>query len=106
MGELDLNVSALVLQAVCQAQEEGQKRMGRDFGSLHEIWAALKEGLETADRAGSPAAKLHKEMWDAVKDRNEEAALALARAMQNTAAQAAMEWVRLAACAARAVKGM
>lgn len=106
MGELDMEVSTLVLQAVLQAQEDETKKEHRScFGSDHEAWATLKEHAERAAKAAEPVAKLHKEMWDAVKDHNQDQALADLQAMKNSAIQTAMEWIRFAAQAARAIEG-
>ena len=104
MGELDMEVSTLVLQAVLQAQEDETKKMQRKFGSDHEAWSVLKEHAERASKASEPIAKLHKEMWDAVKDHNGDQALADLQAMKNSAVQTAMEWIRFAAQAARAIE--
>lgn len=104
MGELDMDVSTLVLQAVLQAREDEAGRMGRGFALSHEVWAALKERLETAEKTGSPVAKLHKEMWGAVREHNEDEAMAELQAIRAAAAQSAMEWVRLAATAERALE--
>ena len=105
MGELDLRVSETLLQAAEEMQGEERKRRGGElYHSDHEVWSILKESMETADKAANPIAKLHKEMWDAVKERNDEMIAVDLQAMKNAAMQAAMEYIRLAAQAANALQ--
>ena len=68
------NLQAAVAEAVSGTMEE----RGRGFASDREAWAELKECIERTKRMHTDIEKVHKEMWSAVKDRNEDAFAALA----------------------------
>lgn len=78
---------------------------GRGFASDREAWAELKEHIERAQRAGTRIEKIHKEMWDAIKDRNDDAFTALAQEAETIAARLAGEWAQVAALAYDAAIG-
>ena len=103
MGDLDVNVSKMLLEAIDSQTKTEEEKRGRPFASSHEVWAVLRDSMDAAEKAASPIAKLHKEMWDAVKDRNEEMMMAELQAVRNAATQAAMEYIRLAAQAQSAM---
>lgn len=77
---------------------------GRGFASDREAWATLKLCLENTAAAAKSIEKVHKEMWDAVKDRNSDACCALAAEFERAAAMLAEEWVVAAAMAKIAVE--
>ena len=72
---------------------------GRGFASDREGWAELKERIEVASSAAKNIEKVHKEMWDAVKDHNGDAFLALVSEMQRAAELVAIEWAGVSATA-------
>jgi len=106
-----MNVSARVklmgdLQAaIAEAMAGTLYERGRNFASDREAWAEFKERIETTKKAQGDIEKLHKEMWDAVKDRNEDAFTALAQELGRASAQLAEEWAQTAALAKIAVIG-
>lgn len=63
------NLKAAVAEAVSGTMEE----RGRGFASDREAWAELKECIERTKQMHTDIEKVHKEMWSAVKDRNEDA---------------------------------
>lgn len=65
------NLQAAVAEAVSGTMEE----RGRGFASDREAWAELKECIERTKQMHTDIEKVHKEMWSAVKDRNEDAFL-------------------------------
>ena len=79
---------------------------GRGFASDREAWAELKERIEVASSAAKNIEKVHKEMWDAVKDRNEDAFLALVSEMQRASELVAIEWAGVSAVAKISVEHM
>lgn len=62
------NLQAAVAEAVSGTMEE----RGRGFASDREAWAELKECIERTKQMHTDIEKVHKEMWSAVKDRNED----------------------------------
>ena len=76
---------------------------GRGFASAPEAWAELKKQMELLASGTKDTEKAHKEMWDAVKEQNEDAFSALAGQMSRAAVQLAAEWIRAAALAEWAI---
>lgn len=70
---------------------------GRGFASDSESWAALKgyleRYLERAEKMRKDIEKLHKEMWDAIKDQNDDAYRALANELTRASSTLAEEWI-------------
>ena len=85
------NLQAAVAEAVSGTMEE----RGRGFASDREAWAELKECIEIE--------KVHKEMWSAVKDRNEDAFAALSQEFERSSRILAEEWAQTSALAKIAV---
>lgn len=77
----------------------------RGFASDREAWAELKECVERAKQAHSSIEKLHKEMWSAVTERNDDAFIALAQELERDAARLAEQWAQTSALAKIAVLG-
>ena len=48
--------------------ETTMQERGRGFASDNESWAEIKAHLERAKKATGDLEKVHKEMWDAIKD--------------------------------------
>ena len=78
------NLQAAVAEAVSGTMEE----RGRGFASDREAWADEK---------------VHKEMWSAVKDRNEDAFAALSQEFERSSRILAEEWAQTSALAKIAV---
>ncbi len=66
---------------------------GRGFASDREAWAQLKENIENIEARVKTIKDLHKDMWGAVKDHNEDAFCALASEFQRSAMLLSMEWM-------------
>ena len=93
------------LQAAMAEMLEGvMQERGRGFASDREAWAELKERLENIAAATKNIEKVHKEMWDAVKDHNGDAFCALAQEFERAAAMIALEWAAGAVMAKIAVE--
>ena len=98
------NLQAAVAEAVSGTMEE----RGRGFASDREAWAELKECIERTKQMHTDIEKVHKEMWSAVKDRNEDAFAALSFAalsqeFERSSRILAEEWAQTSALAKIAV---
>lgn len=88
------------MQAACTELMDGiRHERGRGFASDREAWALLKEQLEGVATRSKDANNIHKEMWTAVKERNEDAFGALLSEMQRSALLMAMDWANISATA-------
>ena len=83
--ERALRYAAVLLETTMQER-------GRGFASDNESWAEIKAHLERAKKATGDLEKVHKEMWDAIKDQNEDAYGALANELTRAGAALAAEW--------------
>lgn len=92
------------MQAACTELMDGLLReRGRGFASDREVWAMLKEQLEGTAARTRNVGEIHKEMWDAVKEHNEDAFSALLGEMQRSALLMAMDWANISAAACLAL---
>lgn len=73
--------------------ETTMQERGRGFASDNESWAEIKAHLGRAKKATGDLEKVHKEMWDAIKDQNEDAYGALANELTRAGAALAAEWM-------------
>lgn len=71
--------------------ESTMDERGRGFASDNESWAEIKVHLERAKKMAGDLEKLHKEMWDAIKDQNDDAYRALANELTRGGAMLAAE---------------
>lgn len=67
------NVAELVQAAVTEAQVQSRERMGRDYASVYEAWAVLRQQLENTEAGLKSLKKLHGELWEAIRDGNGDA---------------------------------
>lgn len=72
--------------------EQTLKERGRGFASDREAWELLKENIENIEVRMKTIKDLHKDMWSAVKDHNEDAFCALSNEFQRSALLLSMEW--------------
>ena len=79
------------------------KERNRGFASDAETWAELKVALERIKTKINSAERQHKDMWDAVKDKNTDGFEMLIEAFEQSARDVAGEWVRAAALAKIAI---
>lgn len=91
--------------AITETMTGTLRERGRGFASDREAWAELKECIERTKQMHSSLEKVHKEMWDAVKERNGDAFTALAQELERSAARLAEEWAQTSAIAKIAVLG-
>lgn len=96
MGNLE-HTAAELLEGTVHERERG-------FASDNESWAELKVHLERGKKMETDIVKIHKEMWDAIMDRNEDAFRALAQELQRASAMLAAEWVTASVMAKIAVE--
>lgn len=96
----DMNVAMLVNQTVTEAQA----KMGRDYASFYEAWAVLRQRIEETKRDAKALEKLHGELWDAIKEGNEDEALIEMGIIANSAAALCAAFAGMAAEAQRAVE--
>lgn len=78
---------------VAELLESTVQERGRGFASDNESWAEIKGHLERAKKMAGDVEKVHKEMWDAIKDQNDDAYRALANELTRAGAAMAAEWV-------------
>ena len=95
------DMSAAITEAMTGTLAERR----RGFASDREAWAELKECIERTKQMHSSLEKAHKEMWDAVKERNGDAFTALAQEIERSAARLAEKWAQTSALAKIAVLG-
>lgn len=84
--------------------ENTMDERGRGFASDNESWAEIKVHLERAKKMAGDLEKLHKEMWDAIKDQNDDAYRALANELTRGGAMLAAEWMTASVLAKIAVE--
>lgn len=64
------------------------------LGNLEHTTAELLKGyLERAEKMRKDIEKVHKEMWDAIKDQNDDAYRALANELTRASSALAAEWI-------------
>ena len=100
----DMNVAMLVNQTVTEAQAQSRAKMGRDYASFYEAWAVLRQRIEETKRDAKALEKLHSELWDAIKDGNEDEALIEMGAINASAAALCAAFAGMAEEAQRAVE--
>ena len=95
-----------MLKAVEECMDRSREKMGREYASGHEAWARIKQLLEDAKRDQKNVEDLHKEVWDAVKDNNEECLHVNLQALSNEAINLCMAFAIVAAEARRAANDL
>lgn len=100
----DVNVALLVSQTVTEAQSQSRIKMGRAYASFYEAWAVLRQRIEETKRDAKALEKLHGELWDAIKDGNEDEALIELGTISANAAALCAAFAGMAAEAQRAVE--
>lgn len=88
MSNLSANAQLLgnLEHTTAELLEGMTEERGRGFASDNESWAALKGYLERAE-------KMRKDMWDAIKDQNDDAYRALANELTRASSALAAEWI-------------
>lgn len=79
------------------------KERNRGFASDAETWAELKVALERIKTKINSAEHQHKDMWEAVKEKNADGFEVLLEAFEQSARDVAGEWVRAAVLAKIAI---
>lgn len=95
MSNLSANAQLLgnLEHTTAELLEGMTEERGRGFASDNESWAALKGHLERAEKMRKDIEKVHKEMWDAIKDQNDDAYRALANELTRASSALAAEWI-------------
>lgn len=95
MSNLSANAQLLgnLEHTTAELLEGMTEERGRGFASDNERWAALKGYLERAEKMRKDIEKVHKEMWDAIKDQNDDAYRALANELTRASSALAAEWI-------------
>ena len=88
---------------ISEEELDEETRVRHDFTSDREAWAELKECIERTKQMHTDIEKVHKEMWSAVKDRNEDAFAALSQEFERSSRILAEEWAQTSALAKIAV---
>ena len=99
------NIVTLLLEAKTDYFDSLHKMRGRGFASDKEAWAEMKAALERLDKLNTDAKKLHKELWSAVAESNDDSVSAYTGEIERTAFALATEWLELAAVADMAAAG-
>lgn len=100
-----LNLTGGVQAVKGQATVDISEDRARGFASAGEAWAELKGCLETLKKQADAAEKLHKEMWESIKEENDDAFSAYCAELERCGASLAVEWIRAAALARIAWEG-
>lgn len=98
-----LSLYILMTTKTREGEAEAMEERGRGFASDREAWAELKECIERTKQMHTDIEKVHKEMWSAVKDRNEDAFAALSQEFERSSRILAEEWAQTSALAKIAV---
>ena len=98
------SVSEELLSAVQKMRQTEKTRMGRDYASAHEAWARLTELNEQAKKEAKSADELLKDLWGAVKERNEDEIHVELRQLGNAMIGVCMTYALMAAEAHRAAE--
>ncbi len=93
-----------LLNAVSSMRGEEKERMGREYASAHEAYARLLELNEQAKKEGKSADELLKDIWSAVKDRNDDEIHIELRQLGNAMIGVCMTYALMAAEAHRAAE--
>lgn len=95
MSNLSANAQLLgnLEHTTAELLEGMTEERGRGFASDNESWAALKGCLERAEKMRKDIEKVHKEMWDAIKDQKDDAYRALANELTRASSALAAEWI-------------
>lgn len=95
MSNLSANAQLLgnLEHTTAELLEGMTEERGRGFASDNESWAALKGYPERAEKMRKDIEKVHKEMWDAIKDQNDDAYRALANELTRASSTLAAEWI-------------
>lgn len=72
---------------------------GRGFASDKEAWAELKENIETGKKMVGDSEKIHKDMWEAVKENDPDAFGVFTSEIERNAMQQAAVWLTVASLA-------
>lgn len=80
------------------------ERRGRGFASDYEAWSELREKLEAMKNCVKDVQALHDELWSAVKERNDDAFMALLAELERASLKNAAGWMRCAATAKLAIE--
>ena len=90
MSNLSANAQLLgnLEHTTAELLEGMTEERGRGFASDNESWAALKGYLERAEKMRKDI-----EMWDAIKDQNDDAYRALANELTRASSALAAEWI-------------
>lgn len=104
MGMNNRDMAELVQATVAQAEAQSKLRMGRNYASGYEVWAMLRRQLEDIQQDVKNVAKLHGEMWSAVKDDNLDEVMAEMSCISSSASVLCAALAALAAEAQRAVE--
>lgn len=75
------------------------KERGRGYASDKEVWAELKLQLDLVKDAIKDAENVHKEMWKAIKESNEDAVAAFMQEFERGASKLAGAFIRISATA-------
>ena len=99
------NLMDAVLAAKDYYEGELIHERGRGYSSDAEAWAELKKQLELLNEGMKDVLKIHKEMWDGLRDGNDDAVSAFCGQMARSAVQMSVEFARTAAMAEMAIMG-
>ena len=96
MNELERNLASKIITAIAE-----KRKTLPEIASPYEAFAIIKDKTETADAAANMK-KCVDHFWEAVKEKNEDAAAAYASQLANDARRAAVAFAELAAYAEKA----
>lgn len=98
LGTLLTEVHAVI----SNEQERDAAENGACTASPYESYSLLQEALERKEAAAKELKDCMKELWTAVKDKNDGAITAYLGEIERVARESAMAWIRVAALARKA----
>ena len=84
-------------------RERDGKENGYEVASAFEAYSLILAALERKDAAAKDMKDCIKELWNAVKDRNDGGITAYLGEIERVARESAMAWVRVAALCGKAI---
>lgn len=102
MDDMIMSAAQTIVRAVQERKVALREKMGREYASGHEAWAKLKQLMEQAKADEKTVESLQGELWQAIKEDNDDEISIELHTMGNKAMEICMTFATIAAEAHRA----
>ena len=102
MDDMIMSAAQTIVRAVNERKVALREKMGREYDSGHEAWAKLKQLMEQAKVDEKNIEGLQGELWNAIKNENDDEVTIDLHTMGNKATEICMTFATIAAEAHRA----